>query len=179
MRPSCIANIFVITYCTEDVKSLFTNSFVCATVSPLLFRGGLMSTVGERIREVREARGWTQEKLAGAAKISKSFLSEVENKGKNISLDLLLRVATALDASVEYLATGGGDEAKSRKSIVIPPELSQAAEQLHLSFQQAIDLLEAYNSVVARRSSRLRANPSVEDWKKLHHEVQRLRKNYG
>ena len=73
-----------------------------------------MSTVGERIREVREARGWTQEKLAGAAKISKSFLSEVENKGKNISLDLLLRVATALDASVEYLATGGGDEAKSR-----------------------------------------------------------------
>jgi len=138
-----------------------------------------MSTVGERIREVREARGWTQEKLAGAAKISKSFLSEVENKGKNISLDLLLRVATALDASVEYLATGGGHEAKSRKSIVIPPELSQAAEQLHLSFQQAIDLLEAYNSVVARRSTRLRANPSVEDWEKLHHELQRLRKNYG
>jgi transcriptional regulator with XRE-family HTH domain len=117
--------------------------------------------------------------LAGAAKISKSFLSEVENKGKNISLDLLLRVATALDASVEYLATGGGDEAKSRKPIVIPPELSQAAEQLHLSFQQAIDLLEAYNSVVARRSTRLRANPSVVYWEKLHHELQRLRKNYG
>jgi transcriptional regulator with XRE-family HTH domain len=138
-----------------------------------------MSTVGERIREVREARGWTQEELAEAAKISKSFLSEVETKGKNISLDLLLRVATALDASVEYLATGGGDEAKSRKPIVIPAELSQAAEQLHLSFQQTIDLLEAYNSVVARRSTRLRANPSVEDWEKLHRELQRLRKNYG
>jgi transcriptional regulator with XRE-family HTH domain len=138
-----------------------------------------MSTVGDRIREVREARGWTQEKLAGAAKISKSFLSEVENKGKNISLDLLLRVATALDTSIEYLATGGGDEAKSRKSIIIPAELSQAAEQLHLSFQQTTDLLEAYNSVVARRSSRLRSNPSVKDWEKLHDELQRLRKNYG
>jgi transcriptional regulator with XRE-family HTH domain len=179
MQPSYIANIFVITYIVDIVKSFPTNSFVCATVSPLLFRGGLMSTVGERIREVREARGWTQEKLAGAARISKSFLSEVENKGKNISLDLLLRVATALDASIEYLATGGGDEAKSRKSIVIPPELSQAAEQLELSFQQAIDLLDAYNSIVARRSSRLRANPSVGDWEKLHHELQQLRKNYG
>ena len=138
-----------------------------------------MSTVGERIREVREARGWTQEKLAAAAKISKSFLSEVENKGKNISLDLLLRVATALDASVEYLATGGGDEAKSRKPIVIPGELSQAAEQLHLSFQQTIDLLEAYNSVVARRSTRRRANPSIEEWKGLYEALQRVRKNYG
>jgi transcriptional regulator with XRE-family HTH domain len=138
-----------------------------------------MSTVGERIREVREARGWTQEKLAEAAKISKSFLSEVETKGKNISLELLLRVATALDASVEYLATGRGDEAKSRKAIVIPAELSQAAEQLRLSFQQTIDLLEAYDSVVARRSSRPRANPSIEDWKGLHQALQHLRKNYG
>jgi transcriptional regulator with XRE-family HTH domain len=138
-----------------------------------------MSTVGERIREVREVRGWTQEKLSEAAKISKSFLSEVENKGKNISLDLLLRVATALDASVEYLATGGGDEANSRKPIVIPSELSQAAEQLKLSFQQTVDLLEAYNSVVARRSSRPRANPSVEDWKGLHEALQNLRKSYG
>ncbi len=138
-----------------------------------------MATVGERIREVREARGWTQGKLSEAARISKSFLSEVESKGKNLSLDLLLRVATALNASVEYLATGRGDEAKSLKPVVIPAELSQAAEQLHLSFQQTIDLLEGYNSVVARRSSRPRANPSVQYWKELHEALQKLRKNYG
>jgi len=135
--------------------------------------------VGERIRRVREARGWTQEKLADAAKISKSFLSEVENKGKNISLDLLLRVATALQASVEYLATGAGDEAKARKPVVIPAELSEAAEQLHLSFQQTIDLLEAYNSVVARRSNRPRANPSIHYWKNLHQALEEIRKMHG
>lgn len=138
-----------------------------------------MATVGERIREVREARGWTQEKLAEVAKISKSFLSEVENKGKNISLDLLLRVGTALEASIEYLATGSGDEAKARKPVLIPAELSEAAEQLHLSFQQTIDLLEAHNSVVARRSNRPRANPPVQYWKGLHHALERIRKTYG
>lgn len=139
-----------------------------------------MATVGERIREVREARGWTQEKLAEEAKISKSFLSEVENKGSNISLDLLLRVATVLNASVEYLATGAGEQSNARKPVVIPRELSEAAEQLHLSFQEALDLLDAYNSVVARRSNRLKGTPSVEDWKELHTALQNLiRKTYG
>lgn len=135
-----------------------------------------MATVGERVREVREARGWTQEKLAEAANISKSFLSEVENKGKNISLDLMLRVATALNASVEYLATGNGDEAKVRKPILIPVELSQAAEQLRLSFQQTIDLLEVHNSVVARRSGRPKASPTIDYWKSLNEALQNIRK---
>jgi len=139
-----------------------------------------MATVGERIKEVREARNWTQEKLAGQAGISKSFLSEVENRGKNISLDLLLGIAQALGASVQYLATGKGEEPIVRKPIVIPVELSRAAEELHLTHQEAIDLLEAYNSVVARRSTRLKGTVSVEDWKELHKAVRNvLKKTYG
>jgi transcriptional regulator with XRE-family HTH domain len=139
-----------------------------------------MSTVGERIREVREARGWTQEKLADEADLSKSFLSEVENKARNISLGILLRIATALGASIEYLATGTGEEPTNRKPIMIPAELSQAAEQLHISHQETLDLLEAYNSVVARRSSRNKKTLAVEDWKELHKALKSvLRKTYG
>lgn len=139
-----------------------------------------MATVGERIKEVREAIGWTQEKLAGQADISKGFLSDVENRGKNISLDLLLRIATALGASVEYLATGAGDEPIIRKPVVIPAELSRAAEELHLSHKETIDLLEAYNSVVARRSNRSKGTVSIEDWKELHRALRNvLRKTYG
>ena len=67
-----------------------------------------MATVGDRIKKVREAKGWTQEKLADESKVSRGFLSEVEKRGKNISLDLLLRIANALGASVGYLATGEG-----------------------------------------------------------------------
>ena len=70
-----------------------------------------MATVGERIREVREAKGWTQDKLATEADISKSFLSEVEKHGKNISLDLLLKVATALGA---YRARRGSRHERRR-----------------------------------------------------------------
>ena len=139
-----------------------------------------MPTVGERIRQVREAKGWTQEKLADEAKVSKGFLSDVENHGKNISLDLLLRVATALGASVAYLATGERNRPGERKPIVIPPELSEAAEQLDLTYPETIDLLEAYNSVIARRSSRFKGTMSVKDWRDLHQALKNvIRKVYG
>jgi len=137
-------------------------------------------TVGERIKQVREARGWTQDRLAEEAKISRGFLSEVENKNKNISLELLLRVATALGASVAYLAAGEGSQPGERKPVVIPRELSEAAEQLRLSFQETIEVLEAYNSVVARRSDRPKGNMSVEDWKSFWDAVRDvIRKVYG
>jgi len=142
--------------------------------------GNRMATVGERIKLVREARGWTQEKLADDAKISRGFLSEVEKHGKNISLDLLLRIASALGASVGYLATGEGDQPGEKKPIVIPSELSEAAQELHLTYPETIDLLEAYNSVVARRSSRFKGTMSVQDWKDLRSALKNVvRKVYG
>jgi transcriptional regulator with XRE-family HTH domain len=137
-------------------------------------------TVGERIKQVREAKGWTQDKLAQEAKISRGFLSEVEKHGKNISLDLLLRVAAALGASVAYLATGEGSTPSEKKPVIIPPELSEAAEELRLSFPETRDLLEAYNSVVARRSNRHKGTMSVDDWKNLWEALKSvIRKVYG
>lgn len=139
-----------------------------------------MANVGERIREVREAKGWTQDKLATEADISKGFLSEVEKHGKNISLDLLLKVATALGASVGYLASGEGSQPGERKPVVIPVELSEAAEALHLSYPETLDLLEAYNSIVARRSNRHKGKMTMDDWKSLHQALRDVvKKVYG
>ena len=139
-----------------------------------------MATVGDRIKKVREAKGWTQERLADESKVSRGFLSEVENRGKNISLDLLLRIANALGASVGYLATGEGEKLGERKPVVIPLELSQAAEELRLSYPETLDLLDAYNSVVARRSDRSKGTMSVKDWKELHAAVKSvIRRVYG
>jgi len=139
-----------------------------------------MATVGDRIKKVREAKGWTQEKLADESQVSRGFLSEVEKRGKNISLDLLLRIANALGASVGYLATGEGEQLGERKPVVIPPELSEAAEELRLSYPETLDLLDAYNSVVARRSDRSKRTMSVKDWKELHAAVKSvIRRVYG
>src|SRR5262245_4177177 len=133
-----------------------------------------MATTGERIREIREKRDLTQDQLAGQAKISKSFLSEIENNDRNVSSQALLRIANILGASVDYLLTGESKESTTKAPIVIPPELSRAAEELHLTFNQTVDLLEAQRSIVARRSHKSTKSLSVEDWKELHRTLKKV-----
>jgi transcriptional regulator with XRE-family HTH domain len=127
-----------------------------------------MATPGERIRYIREKKKMTQDRLADAAGISKGFLSDVENSKRNISAQNLLQIANALGASVDYLLQGEAKAPIERSPVVIPPELSRAAEELDLSYAETLELLTAYNSIVARRSNRSQREFTVDDWKKLH-----------
>ncbi len=133
-----------------------------------------MPTVGERIREIREKRGMTQEKLAEAAGLSKSFLSEVENDKSNISSQILLRIANELGASMDYLLDGTVKEALEREPVVIPSALSKYAEKMNLTYAQTRELLDAHNSVIARRSSRATKEFTVDDWKRLHAAIKKV-----
>lgn len=138
-----------------------------------------MPTPGDRIREAREAKGWTQEDLADKAQISKGFLSDVENNKRNVSAENALRIADALGISLDYLMRG--EEARKqeprRAPISIPPELSQAAQDLGLSYSDTLMLLEAHEAVVARRSAKVTKNRTVEDWKNLHNAIKKAYEN--
>ena len=127
-----------------------------------------MTTPGERIRDIREKKKMTQDRLAEAAGISKGFLSDVENNKRNISARTLLQIANALGASVDYLLQGEVKAPVERAPVVIPPELSRAAEELDLSYAETLELLTAHNSIIARRSNRSQRAFTVDDWKKLH-----------
>jgi transcriptional regulator with XRE-family HTH domain len=137
-------------------------------------KGGVMASTGERIREIREKRGISQDQLARETDLSKGFLSDVENSKANISSQNLLRIANFLGASIDYLMRGETLESSMPKAVVIPPELSQAARQLNLSYADTVELLEAYGSVVARRSNKATKTFSVEDWKKLHLAIKKV-----
>lgn len=132
-----------------------------------------MPTTGETIRKIREKRGMTQDQLAEQAQISKSFLSEVENDRRNVSSGNLLRIANALGTSMDYLM-GERKEAVQRTPVVIPPELSQAAEELGLSYRTTLEILEAHNSVVARRSERTTKQLTVAGWKEFYAAIKRV-----
>ena len=128
-----------------------------------------MSMPGDRIRESREAQGWTQEQLADKAQISKGFLSDVENNKRSVSAENALKIADALGMSLDYLMRG--EEVKhepTRTPVSIPPELSQAAEELRLSYSETLMLLEAHEAVIGRRSNKFTKHRTVDDWKKLH-----------
>lgn len=129
-----------------------------------------MPTIGDRIKEVREQRRWTQDKLAKETKISKGFLSEVENnKGTgNIGADYVLRIANALGVSLDYLLRGEvGEQERAREPVTIPRSLSEAAQQLGLAYAETLTLLEAHQAVIARRRATSIREPKVDEWKAL------------
>lgn len=133
-----------------------------------------MATVGDRIREVRDEMRMTQDRLAELSGLSKGFLSDVENNKRNIGAQNLLKIANVLGASVDYLLRGEVADVSSVEPVVISPELSQAAQELGLSYAATVELLEAHRSVIARRSNRGLRRFTVDDWKQLHEAIKRV-----
>jgi len=56
--------------------------------------------LGDNIRNYREQRGFTQEKLAELSNISEKHLSKIERGKINIKIDTLVNIADALGTSL-------------------------------------------------------------------------------
>ena len=131
-----------------------------------------MPQAGDRIRAIRGQQNWTQEKLAEAAGISKSFLSDIENGKRNISSESALKIADALGISLDYLIRGEtGERERQRQPVRIPPELSQLAEELDLSYSETLTLLDAHEAVVARRAAKKLRSRTVDEWRNFYEAI--------
>ena len=59
--------------------------------------------VGRRIRELRQERGLSQEQLAFEADLHRAYIGQIERGEKNIGVQNLEKIATALKVSVKQL----------------------------------------------------------------------------
>lgn len=62
--------------------------------------------LGNNIARLRLTRGITQKRLALMTGMNKGYLCDVENGKANISINKLLRIAEALDVSLQELFAG-------------------------------------------------------------------------
>ncbi|MBI9080605.1 MAG: helix-turn-helix transcriptional regulator [Pseudodesulfovibrio sp.] len=62
-----------------------------------------MGKLGVRVRQLRDERNLSQEKLAELASIHRTYISSIERGQQNISLTILIRLAESLDVSLEGL----------------------------------------------------------------------------
>jgi len=62
----------------------------------------------DRLRDLREAKGLSQEKLATMAGVSQSIIAKAE-KGRSVRGDVLDKLACALDCTMDYLYGRGGE----------------------------------------------------------------------
>lgn len=63
-------------------------------------------TLGARIRELRGALGLSQEELAERAGLHRTYVGAVERGERNVSLDNILALASALEISASELLRG-------------------------------------------------------------------------
>lgn len=62
--------------------------------------------LGRRVRALRGQKGWTQEQLAEAARVTRVCIVAVEGGKQNLSMDIVVRMANALGVTPEGLLTG-------------------------------------------------------------------------
>jgi DNA-binding XRE family transcriptional regulator len=61
-----------------------------------------MEVLGEMIKSVRKERNLTQEQLGKLVGVQKSQISKLERNTKNVTIETILKVFTALKANVKF-----------------------------------------------------------------------------
>lgn len=78
--------------------------------------------MGMRIRQVRKARGWSQDKLARKCGISMSFLGHIERGTRIMSMETFVNICNALEAGADELLWGVAGPSDAVLEMWNPPD---------------------------------------------------------
>ena len=97
--------------------------------------------LGQRLRQIRQEKGYTLQSLAGKAGIGNVYLSEIERGLKMPSLNSFIRIVEALEVSADGVLRG---ELSSGKEYIYD-EITQKMQGLTPKQRKAaVDILDAY-----------------------------------
>lgn len=96
----------------------------------------------ERLRKMREARGFTQADLAKKTGLQAAAISHFETAQRAPSFDNLRKLSDALNVSVDYLL-GRIDEAQHGQGISAAPRAQQLFRHAENLSDQSFELLES------------------------------------
>ncbi len=77
----------------------------------------VLVTFGNRIREARQAKGFSQETLAEKAGLHRTYIGTVERGERNPALVNLVRIADALSVDLSILTEGLSLSSTSRRGV--------------------------------------------------------------
>ena len=63
----------------------------------------ILKTFGDRVRQLRQAKGWSQEQLAARAGLQRTYVGGVERGERNISVRSLDKLARAFETALSDL----------------------------------------------------------------------------
>jgi transcriptional regulator with XRE-family HTH domain len=68
----------------------------------------VLQAFGQHLRQLREARGWSQQALADEANVSKPTVYRIETARYSVTLDVLVSLAQALEIPLAELVSFAG-----------------------------------------------------------------------
>lgn len=96
------------------------------------------SVIGNRIRELRKEKRWTQEKLAETSGIEPSNISHIERAATKLSLPTLVGIANALGVSADELLYGNLEKSAHISVEIIEELLSDCTPDELLALAEVI-----------------------------------------
>lgn len=89
--------------------------------------------IGRRIRALRKERRMTQERLAEQIERSVSFVGHIERGSRKMSIETLLAIADALEASIDTIL---GRDKRKRDVVAEAQELLELALKIAMKAEQ-------------------------------------------
>lgn len=97
--------------------------------------------IGQRIRELRNEKMFTQEYVAHAVDVNVSHISNIETNKVKVSLTLLVRICNVLGTTVDYVLERGyhcPDSIMERELINIFKDLGREKQELLLRIAKVL-----------------------------------------
>lgn len=63
----------------------------------------ILGQFGNKVKKLREAKGWSQEKLVKKAGLHKTYIGSIERSERNVSLINVAKIAKALTFNIKDL----------------------------------------------------------------------------
>ena len=120
----------------------------------------MLRLLGQRIRELRERRGWSQEELARRSDRHFTYIGRIERGEQNVTVEVLFEIARALDTTPDQLLA------------VAPPKLlanwgvtaNDIVEALSHGFRAQVDVKgKLAELMLYRELTRLRAAGEIQN----------------
>lgn len=97
--------------------------------------------VGQRIKEIREEKGITQEKLAEMVNLSPAHISVIERGIKSPNLDSFVAIANALEISADTLLIDVVENATESISSELSNMISHLPQRERIKILKVVEIL--------------------------------------
>lgn len=135
----------------------------------------MSKTLGEKIKELRNSKGWSLDELAQQSNVSKAYLSQLENgESERPSAEILYKIATTLGTSISSLLG---------KTLVVEDDPNEIMDNLRKA-QLKYGIPENFLGRLAASAKRTddkkgRKDYSPEDWNYLYETLRRIDRESG